>query len=164
MTLSNYLVSNFFKYLKLSVNEGRLYNVAPWAISADKELSETTLAKHLKLVYFQRVNWIISKRHSVEQLKKMNPFNTLIGICSQIFALVLFLFFLPLKASLTSGMHFHLRKTFRTFSTNYELYATAGKGFVLSAHQVWCLLLCICNGRPWRNSWEDHSTSALSQL
>lgn len=71
MILSNNLISHFLKCPKLSVNEGRLYNVFPQAVSDDKELSETTLAKHLKPMYFQRVNWIISKRHCVEQLKKI---------------------------------------------------------------------------------------------
>lgn len=56
MILSNNLISHFLKCPKLSVNEGRLYNVFPQAVSDDKELSETTLAKHLKPMYFQRVN------------------------------------------------------------------------------------------------------------
>lgn len=49
-------------------------------------------------MHFQRVNWIISKRHSVEQFFfKKSSFNMLIGICSQIFALVWFLFFHPIR-------------------------------------------------------------------
>lgn len=34
------------------MNEGRLYNVLPWAISADKKLLGATLVKHLKSINF----------------------------------------------------------------------------------------------------------------